>query len=300
MKRSTLALLGLLFASPAFATTYDDVVALLAAQTAEGEVVTAVQSSAATFFPRHVYALIDQEAPPAVIKAVAAKAAVFYDPSMQSLDQQSAPARAAAPATALTVAAGQDFAAVLAHYAALKTELDAAKAKVPPPAPRTDGETEAAYDKRVRAHQEEVARALAFVEGKIQNTKVTVELPATYEPYDTATKCFPKVHLQVDLSAVPFESWRWGMGGMKSPLPVTVGKESKTVDMIQFASDGTKRSFEARSKPVCVYPDEASGFASRGAKLVMEMSRTHRGEDWTATAKFVDAKTGDTLHVKSK
>lgn len=83
-------------------------------------------------------------------------------------------------------------------------------------------------------------------------------------------------------------------------MPVTVGKESKTVDTIEFMTDGTKRGFRAWSKPVCVYPDEAPTFASHGAKLVIEMTRTHRGEDWTGTAKFVDAKTGDTLHVKSK
>jgi hypothetical protein len=297
----TLAILAmaLIPLGTALAHTYDDVVGQIAAKATPADMVTAINASKDTWLPRHVYGLLDKGAPKEVVQAAAVKAAVFYDPNMKSLDQIGAEERAKQPAATVKVVAPADWTSMFSAYEKAKGEIDAAKASVQVPTAANAGETEAAFDKRVRQAEEERVRKMAVPEGKLTQTVWALDIPAALDAYDSATRCFPKAAVVVDLQGMSFAQMRATMNGTKPEYPVAFDpKDGKTITSVKFVTTEGQKKFEAISKPICVYPDEAGGVKSAGVNFRVSLQRGAKEGEWTAKGNFVNARTGEPVLVK--
>lgn len=295
-----IAALALIPLGTALAHTYDDVLGQIAAQGTPADMVTAINASKDAWLPRHVYGLLDKGAPKEVVQAAAAKAALFYDGSnIKSLDAIGAEVRAQQPAATVKLAAPADWAGMFAAYEKVKAEADAAKASVPAVTSPNAGETDAAFDKRVRTADEDRARKVAAVEDKLTQTTWQVDMVTALDAYDSGTRCFPKAALVVDLQGMSFAQMRATMAGTKAEYPVAFDpKDGKTISSIKFVTTDGQKKFEAISKPICVYPDEAPGLKSHGVAFRVNLQRGAKEGEWTAKGNFVDAKTGEPVLVK--
>jgi hypothetical protein len=299
MRRGVLALL-LLVPLPALALSYGDITAMLDAEPPKppSEIALAVKNSTDPWLPHDVYALVDRKAPKEVIAAVAAKASVFYDGSMKSLDEIRAEGRTGLPPETITIRKADDLVMLFEFFVDRKYERDAAVQALPAVAEQGDNEPEAAYDKRVRTHDEEVARATSKIDGHIDVTTFDIELPATLEPWDASINCFPKAKFEVNLDHVQFFSWREGMGGNFLVHAIKMDKPSKTVQLLEFNANGIRR-FQGNSYKICTAsPEVGKEIEAHGIKVVMKIKRTYKGQDWSGTAEFVDATTNLPVPVK--
>ena len=276
-----------LFAAPglAYALGIADINTMLDAKKPAAEIVTAVNASTDAWAPKDVYALVDRKAPVDVIKAVAAKAAVFYDgTNLLSLDEQFKKAAAAVPPTHIPIKADADFAQLFAFYDTIAKDGGAIRAKegARPSAPNP-GEVAASFDKRVRAYDEKLVADLAPSDGRIDATIFDVELKFTPGKFDGA--CWAPATYVVDLSSVPFVSWKNAMGGATKTTYLATLDRKANLSEVKFSSEGQQR-FEFTTTKLCPY--EYAGELGGHAKLKIELKRSHRGEDWVAKGNVVD------------
>jgi len=247
------------------------------------EIIEFIHANKGSWLPRDVYALIDKGVSSAYVQVVAAHAVVFYDGvTPKSLATIAAEARAGIPAA--TVMAN-DLVVMFEWFADVKAESDALRKQVPPLEPQRSGETPAQFDVRKRLYDEDLVRAVTPADGKIDLTTFSSDLAATFSA--DAKGCAVGA-VSVDLTAVPYFTFRTAMGNTTAKNPI-VAKKSRSIAGGEFAN-GEARSMKLTSKPVCG-PAAASLLAS-GGRAKVQLSRSSKGGDWSATGEFVD-KTGE-------
>lgn len=288
-------LAGVLLSSTAFAASYDEIVGMINGKAPDADVVKEIKESKDIFLPRHAYAMIDREVSKEIIQAVAAKAAIFYNGTQLSLEDQREKAYAAVPAQTIALK-GTDFTKFFEFFDAVKAEVDGAKSKLSPVTQNT-GEADAVFDKRQRAYDESVIYVMGPIEGKIKATTFDIEVPATLEEYDSNAGCYPAAVVNVSFDSASFQSWRNAMGGALTMSPVTIDKKSETTVVSIGFNGGTPRRLEAKSRRICPY-EAPEQLVRDGVKLKMQIKRTPKGQDWTGTAIFVNAKTGEKVEAK--
>ena len=230
------------------------------------KLVAAVEASTMRFSPRHVYELIDKEVPQPVIKAVANKVGLFYDGSQLPLHVQAANARSGAPATTVEVS-DADAGAMFDWFTAVFKDMDSAEEKLGVPATKGANETDALYEKRERAWEEDRVRQLGPHEGKIQAASFHLVLSATVQNVDGCDR--PVASL--DASSVDFDLFRRVAGTRLSDTPVQLASHS--VDRMLFSVAPQRR----------VWAMGRCG--ARSAKLDVTMKRSAEGA-WTAAGDF--------------
>lgn len=231
--------------------------------------IAAIKASPATFTPKDVYELIDRKVRPDVITPVAAKAGLFFDPnSMLALSDQQARARGGAMKQTLTLD-HTSFVQLFEFFQDAKNDLDAAEARVGPLQPQQGNETQNLYERRARAHQEQVVRARGPIEGRVQGATFVVTLPAAQAERDGCARAVAAW----DANPVSFDLFRLAMGTTKaSGVPVTLAS-SPTVEKAQFTLENPRR-FEIVGR--C---------GTAGSKGRITMTRTPEGA-WTGSASF--------------
>jgi len=287
---------GVLLSSPAWAASYDQIVSMIDGKAPDADVVKEIKESKDIFLPRHVYAMIDREVSKEIIQAIAAKAAIFYNGTQLSLQDQREKAYAEVPTQTISIRSDADWGKFFEFFDAVKAEADVAKTKVDPVKQNT-GEADAVYDKRARAYEEMVIYNVAPIEGRIKATTFDIEVPATLEAYDANAGCYPAAIVNVDLNSYAYQSWRAAMGGALTLSGVTIDKKSETTVVSIAFNGGNPRRLEAKSRRICPYENQAQ-LAKDGVKLKMQIKRTPKGQDWTGTAVFVNAKTGEKVEAK--
>ncbi len=293
--RWSLLLMGVLLSNTAFAASYDEIVGMINGKAPDADVVKEIKESKDIFLPRHVYAMIDRKVSKEIIQAFAAKAAIFYNGTQLSLDDQREKAYSAVPAQTISIK-GTDFSKFFEFFDAVKAEVDGSKSKLTPVTQNT-GEADAVFDKRQRAYDESVIYVMGPIEGKIKATTFDIEVPATLEDYDSNSGCYPAAVVNIPFDSVSFQTWRNAMGGGLSQSPVTLDKKSETTVVSIGFNGGTPRRLEAKSKRICPY-EAPEQLVRDGVKLKMQIKRTPKGQDWTGTAIFVNAKTGEKVEAK--
>jgi hypothetical protein len=78
------------------------------------------------------------------------------------------------------------------------------------------------------------------------------------------------------------------MGNTTAKNPIAA-KKSRSIAGGEFAN-GEARSMKLTSKPVC--GPAAAGLLASGGRAKVQLSRSSKGGDWSATGEFVD-KTGE-------
>ncbi len=279
---SKLAVVGvaLLASARALAAPVDTVLSMVAEKKPSTEIIEVVHQNKGAWLPRDVYTLIDKQAPADVIKAVAAHAVVFYDgTSPKSLDAIAVEARAGrAPQTVRA----DDPIAMFEWFADVKADSDAMRKSVPPVDPQKPGETPAQFDVRKRMWDEDLVRALAPVDGKIDTTTFLMDMPATFAA--DAKNCAVG-SARVTLDAVNYFTFRTAMGSTLAKVPIAP-KKSRSIAGGEFVNSGDAKYLVVTSKPVCGEP--GAGLIASGGKAKLQLARTSKGGDWTAAGEFVN------------
>lgn len=272
---------------------FSDIVTMLKdknAQYKQDKIQEAVEQSAHTWRPKDVYELLDLGASPPVLSVAAAKAKMFWDGSARTLAQVLQDGREGAPAETVKVRGNDELVIVFEHFNDIKYGMEEAKQGVGPLQPRQGYEDDIKYDMRKRDHDLKMAAALAPWEGRINKTTFEIELTGGFTPHDG--KC-TQAHIEVDLSQVSFELYRYSMGGLKVDVPIEIGGNAN-IESARWTASGSRR-FEAKSKPICVSAAQAATLASQGSKLQITLSRPFDSDKWTGTGSFVNAKTNARL-----
>lgn len=223
-----------------------------------GPVVQAIRESRYAFSPADVYALVDLRAPERVVRAVCERAGEPFDATWRPLRDIAAEARRGQPVQRIEVDV-DSFDRLFTTLQRLEAEVAAAGRAVRSPDPRGPAESERLYERRLRRHAIEQARAIGPAEGRLAATTFAVRLPVTVEPHDGCTRPVARV----DASHLPFSTFRAGMGTLDRTNPVTLVTSS--VDYARFdVNDGL--SFEVVGR---------CGETASTAEL--ELSRTHDG-----------------------
>ncbi|MEN0063265.1 MAG: hypothetical protein AAGA48_14015 [Myxococcota bacterium] len=240
-----------------------DIVPLLpppdATQWDASKVVEAIRVSAYSFTPSDVYDLVDRQAPARVVEAVAQRAGEPYDPTWRPIDAIAAEARQGQTGETLKLDAAT-IGRLFTTLEGLQKEVDRARRSVAPLAPRGSGETARLYERRARRHAIDVVRAVGPAQGRIEATTFEVVLPVAQE---TRGGCKRPVAL-ADLSAMPFSTFRAGMGVLHRVNEVSV--TSSTIEHAEFSVNNGFR-FEIWGR---------CGEVAEEARIVMR--RTHDGQ----------------------
>lgn len=263
--------LSLGWAQDLVVTKFEDIGPLLPPEGATkwdpAPLVAAIGRSTFAFTPNHYYALVDRGANAEVVKIVAAKAAVFYDPKAQPISVQAANARRGQPAVTMAIGA-TDFVELFEFLNDAKNDTDEVLARIGPAAPRGPSESSNLYERRIRARQEDLVRALGPIEGRIEATTFQVTLPATVQDRDGCRRPVSTV----DMTEIEIALFRTGMGTIATVAPV-VCRSCPTLDTVRFTLENPRR-FEAVGR--C---------GATGTKLSLSMNRKADGT-WTGLGGF--------------
>lgn len=193
-------------------------------------VVQAIAASPHDWSPADVYELVDRRAHEDVVRAVCREAGELYDERWQPLDQIAAQARQGQAPQTLTLTAA-NFRTLFTTLAELESDVRRAAARVPTLAPQKPGETQRIYERRVRRHAIDEARAKGPAQGRIDATTFDITLPVAQANRDGCTRPVAAV----DVSDLPFATFRAGMGVPDRTNPVEVS--SSTIEHAEFSSN---------------------------------------------------------------
>ena len=266
----------------------EGVLSALAEGQPAADVASAIRDSAGEFRPRDLYVLADEEGAQEVLKAMAARTSIFFDANnVRSLSDYAAGFRSGQPQKTFEVGAG-GLTSVMVWFKDLEDQRQALEDGVPAPAAQAPDELDHAYDLRIRGHQQELARLTGPIDGKIESTVLTVNIPATGGPYDGSCG----VLLVEEMPDVDFFTFRGGMGVTDRKNVITL--ESRSVDEAMFQTS-PRRALAVRSQNVCV-PASQWASTAKSAKLRGVLQRTAKGK-WSGDLEFMDGY-GDRIRTR--
>lgn len=278
--------------APAFALDLAEVNGMIDAKRPPAEIAELITKSTDPWLPHDVYALIDRRAPVEITKAAAGKAAMFYDgKNLLPMDDLWKREIATVPPQTIDIKSDAEFSKIFEFFDSIKAESDAAKKGAGAKPTKNASETDNTFDKRARAADEQLVGILGPIEGKIDQTTFSIEVPLKLGAYD-GSRCWGAPTYHVDLSSQPFQSWR-NTNGTKGDQVVVLDKKSTNVASVKWIGT-TPYGFDVVGKSLCPY-EYAGELGGQGVKLKLTMKRTRKGEDWTGHAVIVGARSGEVI-----
>ena len=168
-----------------------------------------------------------------------------------------------------TIALGpSNFVELFEFFNDTKNDLAAAEASVGKVTPQGPTETINLYERRMRTREENLIKAKGPIEGRIDHTTFTVDLPAVVTERDGCSRSVATA----DMSELPFDLFRGAMGTVAAAAKLSMSG-STNIETAQFTIEGARR-FEAIGR--C---------GTTGTKLKLTMSRSWDGK-WTGAGGF--------------